>query len=255
MINMRNSTIAFLSIVSGGCSTTQQLGTVGQVSGPPDNVKRVSAAVIAANGVYANSKFWDLVAERSWISSADPDRAIPGTEVARSLRQIEPQEQSYSFKRFDWGHLPFIRGCTNASTAQCDENKKQCGHIYVNVKDDDGLNSLVNTIAHENTHVIGSSADDGTICHCSLNKQSAYVDTPDHPIEAEVWMVSYGVGDLAQCFFENGGDREKTWACFATNVDGTPMNRIEIECTKKSNIRVNVLADLRVAAAECSPKK
>jgi hypothetical protein len=124
MVNTFQRSVVFSLFVAGCISTRQQLGTTGSISGPADNVRRVTAAITEANHIYRDPAFWALVAERKWISSAAPDRAIPGDEVARSLQQIEPQEQTYSFKRFGWGYIPGARGGTNASTAQCVTNDK-----------------------------------------------------------------------------------------------------------------------------------
>lgn len=244
------SVVLFVS--APGCgSTTQRFGATGSVSGPSDNVKRLGPAVLAADGVYQNPAFWALVAERKWISSANPARAIPGSDVAGSLEQIRPRAQTYTFKHFGWGYLPFFRGGTNASTAQCVLNQEQCAHIYINVKDDDDLSRLLNTVAHENTHDIGAAITDNTRCHCTNTEENAYLDTPDHPIAAEVWMVSYGIGDLAQCFATSNGDRAKTWACFGATVNGEKQDRAKIECVDASSIKSAVLAELRAAAAEC----
>lgn len=233
-------------------SSSQQLGTTGTIAGPKDNVSRWAPAIAAANDVYTNEGFWSLVAERSWISSAAPDKAIPGSEVAAALRAVRPIEQQYDFKRFGWGHVPFVRGGTNASTAACQVDENRCGHIFLNIKDEEPFGSLVNTVAHENTHVIGAAVGDGTVCHCTGTSDYAYSDTPDHPVDAEVWMVSYGLGDLAQCFHESKGDREKTWACFDTHVDGKPMDRIAVECSPASSVPKKVLDELRRAAHHCA---
>jgi hypothetical protein len=238
------------AIFAAACATeTKPLSDSGAISGPPDNVRRLSEAISAADSVYCDPHFWEMVSERDWIAAPDAQKAIPGAAVADALRDIRPSDQIYQFKRFGFGHLPFVRGGTTASTAACQLKGKRCGSITVNIKDDDDVFSLVNTVAHETTHTIGNDLSDGTRCHCTRDTNFAFSDTPSHPLEKEVWLVSYSLGDLAECYYKTHGDHAQTWDCFYQYVDGARCDRHAIECNGPPT---QVVAGLRASTHRCS---
>ncbi len=82
---------------------------------------------------------------------------------------------------------------------------------------------LVNTIAHENAHTVPlRSCDDETYL---------YADN-DHSDDIEVWLVSYGIGDLAECYRKEGGVPAAVQDCMRGMKDGVENKgeRLRLEC-------------------------
>jgi hypothetical protein len=64
-----------------------------------------------------------------------------------------------------------------------------------------------------------------------------------HPPEVEAWLVSYTIGDMAQCFYATHGDTGNAFhACTAETLDGqrplwhgTPVARAIVECCDRDS--------------------
>jgi hypothetical protein len=234
---------------------TVSLGAGGRVEGHVDEVDAVVRAVSAADEVYGDERFWKLVKRRSWISSARPTNALGGDEVAARLSSVRPIGQRYRLRHIGAGWLPFVSGGTTASTASCvldEQRPMQCGVITVNEDKLDRASYLVNTVAHEVTHVVGAGVSE-TVCRCDKELEGPiFTDTPEHPDELEVWMVSYTIGDLAQCFRDEQGDERKTEDCLYHHINGNEAERVTIECCKKSPLPKDVLNALRSSTGRCN---
>jgi hypothetical protein len=197
------------------------------------------------------------VKQRKWIAAPDSGCITDVPEVADTLSSLLPSAQLYRVTHISWGWLPFIAGGTTASTTACIQgatSSGRCGEIRINEDRVDQPQYLVNTIAHEVTHVIGTYGKDAGTCRCKEggNDSPRYIDTPDHPISAEVWLVSYALGDLAQCFHMHNGDAKATEQCFEGMVNGAACDRIHIQCCAESEIHGAVLEELRASTAKCT---
>ena len=140
--------------------------------------------------------------------------------MRKSLQHISPATKSYHIKTLASSWVPFHTGGTNASTAVC-------GDITFDRKHMDPT-MLVNTVAHENTHTVPRQA-----CEDGL-----YLYTDDvHTDDIEVWLVSYGIGDLAECYRKRDGVPDAVADCMRSMKDGTERDgeRLRLQCCTGSS--------------------
>jgi hypothetical protein len=250
---MRRSLSILAALAVAACGGAQvATGTVGSVSGPSGKVDRVVAAVRSVDAVYADPRFWELVKRRAWLAEPDSTVVTPGEEVAAILSAVRPSEQRYVLQHLGWSRVPFKSGGTYGSTSACVRpaaDSPQCGLIRINKKRVDDPVHLVNTIAHEVSHTVGIACSG--MCRCAGNLASRYLDTPAPSESVLVWLVSYALGDLAQCFHQHRGDEVKTLRCFDGTVNASRMNRIELECSAQSPLPADLHAQLKAAMGRC----
>jgi hypothetical protein len=260
--NMRLSAIVMISL-SAGCPR----GPGGEViSGPaarvqpesgvsggtPDQRASVEESVRAAEAVYANPAFRQLLADRDyWLRAVEDGqtydgRPVPailtGSDVASLLSDVRPSEGSYQIVgRLRWYSVwQLADSGTIAETSVCGGIRL----LRVNVSD---APSYVDTIAHENTHRVGRGS--GRL-RCDSDGSHLYQFEDDgHDRATRAWLVSYVVGDIAQCFHNGNGDPTATRRCFddVTTRDGA-CRRYD-ECCVYS--KWTVIDEVRRRSARC----
>lgn len=179
----------------------------------------VRFAVDAADEIYGSDAFWDLVSKRAWLDGPDGN-VLRGEDVARVLRHSLPSRAlEYDITRLGWDKFTFglKKGSTVASTAAC-------GTVSLDRRHIGSLDYLVNTISHENTHTLGFGTGERQ-CDNPTKLGSRFTDGT-HPPELEVWLVSYAIGDMAQCFYEQHEDAGAQFgSCFDMILDGAKPRR------------------------------
>ncbi len=186
----------------------------------------VANAVAAADTVYADPRFWRLVEDRWWLASPMALEPMPGLKVVQALVPMVPSSNHYRLTDIGWSKLQIFMGGTIADT-------DVCGVIRIDEKHIDDVEHMVNTIAHESTHVIGDSV--GLIgCVVRPGQQLGYAFTDNGYDDAtKVWLVSYTIGDLAQCFYSSTATNEDFAGCFDRTIDRqkyAPGERLRQEC-------------------------
>lgn len=197
----------------------------------------VASAALQANDVYKDPAFWALVEQRSWVATYDATSATPGREVRAALQYLRPAELGYEIEHLGAGNIPVIRWRWKdpvASTSSCTPDKQgdvgRCGRVHISIDflpREPGL--LVNTIAHETTHTIGGGTGE---CGCTGDESARFTDTGmgELPDGLTAWLVSYGIGDLAQCYVQSKANGTDTWRCFDQTLNGDRCNRRIVEC-------------------------
>lgn len=234
-----------------GCSATHKLDHGGTVTGPSDEGDAVVAAVKTAASVYADPEFWKLVEERRWVAGLDATGSLDGKEVRARLEHVSPSAQTYAIAHVGFASF-FGHWGANAETASCETARGACGRITINIAQFPwwGDNYLVNTVAHETTHTIRDGAGD---CGCAPEDEphrTRYTDTGHGrvPEAVEVWLVSYAIGDLAQCYANRAARPVRD--CFDDTLNGTRCNRPLVECCP-SYADTEATADARARSPRC----
>jgi len=249
---MRSIAIVLLAF---GCSSTVQLGTSGSVTGRRGQLNEVAGAADVADDIYRDRGFWDLVRQLpTWVDKIDAKATITGDDVGDALAYVRPAEQAYEIKHLGFcSHLPLVRGSGNADTSSCVLNHSRtvgrCGHVRLSIDHFPwaSFDYLVNTIAHENTHTVGTGAGD---CGCD-DPRYRFTDTGKQLTDGmKAWLVSYRIGDLAQCYFARHRDPQATRVCFDETLNGQRCNRSIVECCDAGH-DPDVLKDARANAARC----
>lgn len=159
-----------------------------------EDVKRVQA-------VWEDDHFWDLVKPRYWLPGPKAP-FITGEDLVKLLHPARPGSRSYLIGR--------VRHATAATTV--------CGPISIDTNHVTAGSYLINTVAHENTHFLGSG--DGVL-GCSGDGWGRFRFTDRGYDDATLpWLVSYAIGDLAQCFSDRDGDPAETTRCFEHRLNG-----------------------------------
>jgi hypothetical protein len=159
---------------------------------------------------------------------------VSGDEVAARLAAVRPGDSQYELVRvFRW-YNPWrwiFVGPVNAMTAPCAARTIRL--LRRKIAD---VPSLVNTVSHENTHIPGMGGGplgcDGD--GAGLNR---FTDTPPDA-SATAWLVSYVIGDLAECYYMSRRDPQQAMACFAQDVDAVGHTRLYRECCAKTDSAV-----------------
>ncbi len=187
-------------------------------------------AVRAAEDVWSSPTFWDLVAQRTWLPG--PGQApISGATVRAALEPHSPAAQKYRLVAFFGRRIyTLVYTSANAETAP--------GRPIDILRRRVPNPTLLDTVAHENTHLV--TAPDG---------KARFIDG-DYTAHELPWLVSYGIGDLAQCFASSGGDPVRTIQCFDQMVNAEPACRIEQQCFLPG-APAHILA-ARAAAPQCA---
>ena len=238
-------------VPSGASSSTQDVHLEG---GDPGQQHEVAFAIHESDRIYSDPDFWTLVRERAlWLRAQEethPSRPggtveISGNEIAAYLSPLRPIESSYSLVRvFRW-YNPWrwiFAGTVNAETASCST-------IRILRRNIGSVDSLVNTISHENTHVPGMG--DGELgCNGPGREQNRFTDTPPDDA-AKAWLVSYVIGDLAECYYRSEHDSRSAMACFGALVDGNCRSRLYEECCATTASKAVI--EIRKKADRCRP--
>lgn len=213
----------------------------------------VAFAVNKVEQIYRDAGFWDLVDTRGlWLRAQDGDagNSSTGSEIVtsdfvrRRLSALHPAEGSYVLVRaFRW-YNPWrwvFAGPTTADTATC-------GATRILRRKIGSVDALIDTIAHENTHRVPHENDG--LCKYDGSQTPEFTDTPP-TADAKPWLVSYAIGDLAQCYYHYGHDPEKAMTCFENDVDDADHCRVYDECCVETDSPA-VLA-IRARAPWCAP--
>jgi hypothetical protein len=221
-----------------------ETGLVVRVTGDDRSQREVvQFAVAEIDTIWHDDGFWAMVAARWWLPSVT-GVPMPGAAVRDRLRAVRPAEREYHIANIGWSHV-HIRGRTTATTGGCTTTTIDRLHTA-------SLSYLMNTIAHENTHSVGVR---GEVTGCA-DAASLFTDS-DYGEETTPWLVSYGVGDLAECYRINSGDRARTLTCFDGQIDGEPADRRRQACCATEHLGEH-LSDIRkqsnlCVAVACSP--
>jgi hypothetical protein len=195
---------------------------------------QLAFSIRAVDSIFADPRFWELVKDRRlWLRAPEddeyPEGTIPaiieGEEVAGYLLSVRASRASYKLVRvFNWWN-PWrwmFAGSTTASTSVC-------GPIEILRRKIGTVSSLINTVAHENTHRVGMGTGPES-CDGRNGKDRYRFWDRGYTAAMVPWLVSYSIGDMAQCFYEEKGEREKTMACLSRNVDDRSECRLYSEC-------------------------
>jgi hypothetical protein len=198
--------------------------------GSESQCRALAEAVRASEEVWRSPVFWDIVEQRTWIPGPGQD-PITGSEVRAALESHSPVAQKYRLVAFYGRRIwTALYTTANAETAAC-------GTVDV-LRRRVPRPSLINTVAHENTHLAKLAGQ------C----ESRFVDG-DYTTQELPWLVSYGLGDLVQCFASSGGDANRTSQCYEQIVGAERACRLEQQCCMGGTL-ANV-AKARAAAPEC----
>lgn len=201
------------------------------IAGGSESQRRaLEDAVRVTEEVWRSPAFWDLVEQRTWIPGPGQD-PILGSQVRAALEHHSPVAQKYRLVAF-FGHRVWTALYTtgNAETAAC-------GTVDV-LRRRVPRPSLVDTVAHENTHLVT------TVNPC----EARFIDS-GYTAQELPWLVSYGIGDLAQCFASSGGDAARTSQCYEQTVNADRACRVEQQCCM-DDAPTNVMK-ARAAAPQC----
>jgi hypothetical protein len=181
----------------------------------------VDQAVKNVASVWRDKRFWALVAERRWLPGPN-EGFIEGKGLRNVLEPHSPELQAYWIERLGWSNI----GLPDATHGET----KACHLITLNSHYVEDTSALINTVAHENTHIIGR----GTLldgCTGPDREKWLYTDTGEGKTAATIpWLVSYAFGDLAQCFVDKQRDAAATKKCMDGRIDMAPACRPKQEC-------------------------
>jgi hypothetical protein len=209
---------------------------------------RVRSAAVRVDDLWKSDALWDLVAKRPWLPGPT-ESWMSGTAVAQKLRRTRPIDNDYAMASLGKSKLGLgvirVRGRTNADTTAC-----QVARInWANVTN---VSSMVNTLAHENTHILGRGSAGINDCDGGPEVRTWFFTDGDYTEQTKPWLVSYAFGDLAQCFSDEDGVAEDVLTCFEQRIDGTDgFCRPYEECCLDS-APANVLA-VRKESGRCTP--
>jgi hypothetical protein len=229
-----------------------------RITGGDDGQQQeVAFAVHTAAQIYADPAFWALVRARPlWLRAQEPETRrtgavvpaeVNGDEVATRLLAVRPSDSQYDLVRvFRW-YNPWrwiFVGDVNAMTPPCAARTIRL--LRRKIAD---VASLINTVAHENTHIPGMGG--GPLgCDGDGAEMNRFTDTPPEA-SATTWLVSYVIGDLAECYYTSNRDPQQTMACFEHDVDEAGHTRLYRECCAKTNSAV--VHSIREQAEQCRP--
>jgi hypothetical protein len=240
---MRAFSLLFLLLLSACCPHQVALPDHRSVTiwgGGADRQATLAKAIYVADAVWRDPRFHELVDEQWWLPGPDAP-PMKGTDVEKALEGVSPADARYrlvwlySF----WGlfKLQFLYTTTHGETDPCDPieiHRRWALRPH-----------LINTVSHEVTHLVRTQGNS-----CSSMFTDEGFSTATQP-----WLVSYGVGDLAECFADNGGNAEATRACYAQILDMKRDCRTYEQCCDVAGAKAppNVVA-IRRRAPQCKTK-
>ena len=195
--------------------------TVKVVDGTSTRRTAVRDSVVTVASLWEQDAIWTFVAGRPWLPA--PDREpMCGPEVVARLRPNDPLSHEYRIGTIGFWSFFGFPGETNAETTAC-------GAILVNGPNVTEGTRFVNTIAHENTHTLGSGTgplgcEPPSAKHVWAFQDGAYSN------ETKPWLVSYAFGDVAECFLETCGRQGRMEACFNRKINAADSCRRKDEC-------------------------
>ena len=240
--------------LAAACASSHPLPTVAhddrwdavQVSAIPGWSIKTSAvrdSVVLVDEAWNDPRLWNLVAARPWLQSPTSG-VLSGPVVADKLRAVRPILSRYRIRPISfWSYFGFAGKTTAETTA--------CSRIDIsgpNVRND---LYLVNTVAHENTHWLGSKP-----VFCSAPNKESFFEDGDYSDMTKPWLVSYAFGDLVECFVAAQGDETATAACFEHTIDGSCESRRKGECCvrgQNGGVPQNI-ADVRRQSGRCGER-
>jgi hypothetical protein len=156
---------------------------------------------------------------------------LNGNDVVNALKEERPDLRRYRVAPISPISYFGFPGKTTASTAAC-------GTITLSITNIRHDTFLINTIAHENTHYRGllrqkkvaNQLGPSITSQCDRDIDGSLFVDGDYTNATKPWLVSYGLGDLAECFVASGRKATETMACFERVVDGEPACRRYYEC-------------------------
>ena len=184
----------------------------------PEDRRRLREALGAVRKIFDDAEFRHQVRQARWLETADGDLLESGDTIVEHLLEgpaptfhvlVNPQNVGQWF------------GLASKTVATADV----CSHISLRpdrVAQWDGGQPglLVNTLAHEVSHLYAKGGCDGGAFETSVSRyrDDGYSDC------TRLFLVSYKLGDMAQCFYEVGGGA-RFGECMNRRVNGGPIPR------------------------------
>lgn len=206
-----------------------------QIEGGSDGQRaQLAFSIRTVDSIFSTPDFWSLVKEREMLLRAPEEQIhrgkplaaiVDGAYVADQLKLLRASTARYKLVRvFSWWNVWrwIFAGNTTAQTFVC-------GRIEILRRNIDSVPSLINTVAHENTHRLGMGTG-AERCAGGDDVRSANFVDGDYTHAMVPWLVSYVIGDMAQCFYEAQGERSKTLACMDKGVEFSEGCRPYAEC-------------------------
>ena len=200
--------------------------------GFPPHQQAIEEAVKVTSTIWRLDAFWDLVERQPVWIAAPGQEPVSGADVRRDLAAHHPEREHYRVVLF-FGRIPdeVFYSPANAVSSTCHDVEILQRRVL--------SDTLVDTIAHENTHVANV---DGKCTPRYLDGDYSQAELP--------WLVSYGIGDLVQCFASSGADADRTDECFRQTVNATARCRTYEQCCSGGAISQNV-QHARELAPQC----
>lgn len=174
-----------------------------RLDGSSEETQALYSALTEVLQVFAAPEFREALREEN-LRAAHSDTPSRATSAAvdKYLTSGLPGSMTLIVRR--QGFSGFLRLGSTQATACPDEQTVSISPARVAEWHHGRSGLLINTIAHELTHMDRSYVDkDREYCH-------------------EATLVSYRVGDLAQCFYEAHGDHVDFVRCARTITNGVP---------------------------------
>lgn len=217
--------LSLASSVMAGCSATYQTVSLPTAPSTPSaggGVLRISESfsddqrrdVEAAYGLVVSAirdpVFLDFLSDKPTLSTSVSAGCefIPPSRVAQLLIEyVEGRQPLQADRSFDF-FKRYFRGVT-ATTGEC-HGTLFWGGVVDQWEAPAKAGYLVNTVAHEMTHLLPVRASDATPLDCRAAHTGFILDEGHTPCSAakpekpcsDAFLASYSFGDLVQCFYE-----------------------------------------------------
>lgn len=220
-----------LIAVAAGACCYQALDHVAIKGGSDVQKAAVIKAVREADAVWQSPAFWNIVEKHTWIPGPNQS-PMTGSAVRAALQNHRPSFEHYRLVAYyGWNIFTVLHSSASAESS--------CGTPIAIRRWPVPYPTLIDTVAHENTHVTKVGKEE----------TCPFVDGDYTDLDLP-WLVSYGIGDLTQCFSSSGGDEARTEACFEQVVNAKYACRTYDQCCLKAGTKVP--AHIEEARKSCS---
>jgi len=209
----------------------------------------LAKAVAAAEQIYASAAFSHLLTGHKWLRAPSEEERLPsmpaiveGEDVAVLLGAARPIGATYRIvvNLYPWEFWRYaFPGRTDADTAVCGDISLRRGVVV------DG-SYLVKTVAHENVHRLDQSTH---LSSCAIGNARYEFSDGNYDTNSVAWLVSYAVGDLAECLYQEAGNEDRARACFERS--GDKAGRHYAECCDRDGPASPLVETIRRDSKRC----